>query len=70
MSKGDKDRTKDRDEYRATFDRIARNKKKVESAKDTLASLRYNLNNGFIDYTEEYQELEERTKKIIEKGGE
>jgi len=70
MSKGDKDRTKDKDAYRATLDRIVRNKKKVESAKFTLASLHYNLANGFIDYTEQYQKTEKKLKKIIEKGGE
>ncbi len=70
MSKGDKDRTKDRAAYRATLDRIARNKKKVESAKFTLASLHYNLDNGFIDRTEQFEKLEKRLKKIIEKGGE
>ena len=70
MSKGDKDRTKDRDAYRATLDRIARNKKKVESAKFTLASFFKWTANGYIDYTEQFEKLEKRLKKIIEKGGE
>lgn len=34
MSKGDKNRTKDRDAYRETMERIRRNEEKKKGAKD------------------------------------
>jgi hypothetical protein len=34
MSKGDKNRTKDRDAYRETMDRIKRNEERKEAKKD------------------------------------